>query len=159
MTRNTSITPWQSELDYSSSTLHSSPLQSKKKEIVRQLSYPSLPFRLGDELFSGSEVFEVAECHIWFNKAVARWLDIALYKAMQRIIKVLHLNTRSILEIISLICYIANRCNSSNYRGDSLSKKDNNLFLIFRKVQNDFYIYVFLWKYTWNVTYFNAQDF
>ena len=28
------------------------------------------------------------ESHIWFNKAVARWLDIALYKAMQRIIKV-----------------------------------------------------------------------
>ena len=32
--------------------------------------------------------FKVQESHIWFNKAVARWLDIALYKAMQRIIKV-----------------------------------------------------------------------
>ena len=32
--------------------------------------------------------FQVQESHIWFNKAVARWLDIALYKAMQRIIKV-----------------------------------------------------------------------
>ena len=30
----------------------------------------------------------MSECHVWFNKAVARWLDIALYKAMQRIIKV-----------------------------------------------------------------------
>ncbi|QQP31402.1 Protein unc13 -like protein Dlike, partial [Caligus rogercresseyi] len=26
-------------------------------------------------------------CHVWFHKGVARWLDIALYKAMQRIIK------------------------------------------------------------------------
>ena len=33
-------------------------------------------------------VTQVQESHIWFNKAVARWLDIALYKAMQRIIKV-----------------------------------------------------------------------
>ena len=45
--------------------------------------------RLGEELFAGSAVFEVSECHLWFNKAVARWLDIALYKAMQRIIKVM----------------------------------------------------------------------
>ena len=36
-------------------------------------------------------MFEVSECHLWFNKAVARWLDIALYKAMQRIIKVTRL--------------------------------------------------------------------
>ena len=46
---------------------------------------------MGEELFTGTEAsretFEVQESHIWFNKAVARWLDIALYKAMQRIIK------------------------------------------------------------------------
>ena len=37
--------------------------------------------RLGEELFPGSQrTFEVAESHVWFNKAVARWLDIALYK-------------------------------------------------------------------------------
>ena len=30
--------------------------------------------------------------HAWFNKAVARWLDIALYKAMQRIIKAVDLD-------------------------------------------------------------------
>ncbi len=30
--------------------------------------------------------------HTWFNKAVARWLDIALYKAMQRIIKAVQLD-------------------------------------------------------------------
>ena len=50
-----------------------------------------MSLRLGEELFTGNEAsretFEVQESHIWFNKAVARWLDIALYKAMQRIIK------------------------------------------------------------------------
>ena len=35
------------------------------------------------------------ESHIWFNKAVARWLDIALYKAMQRIIRAVDLDDLS----------------------------------------------------------------
>ena len=35
----------------------------------------------------------MSESHVWFNKAVARWLDIALYKAMQRIIKAVELAT------------------------------------------------------------------
>jgi len=49
--------------------------------------------KLGDELFPTiHETFEVSESHIWFNKAVARWLDIALYKAMQRIIKAVELD-------------------------------------------------------------------
>ncbi len=30
--------------------------------------------------------------HTWFNKAVTRWLDIALYKAMQRITKAVDLD-------------------------------------------------------------------
>lgn len=55
--------------------------------------------RLGEELFPGTdarqETFEVQESHIWFNKAVARWLDIALYKAMQRIIKAVELDDLS----------------------------------------------------------------
>lgn len=55
--------------------------------------------KLGEELFTGNEVsretFEVQESHIWFNKAVARWLDIALYKAMQRIIKAVELDDLS----------------------------------------------------------------
>lgn len=34
----------------------------------------------------------MSESHVWFNKAVARWLDIALYKAMQRIIKAVELD-------------------------------------------------------------------
>ena len=52
--------------------------------------------RLGEELFPGSQrTFEVAESHVWFNKAVARWLDIALYKAMQRIIKAVDLDDLS----------------------------------------------------------------
>jgi len=55
--------------------------------------------KLGSELFPGPEasreMFEVQESHIWFNKAVARWLDIALYKAMQRIIKAVELDDLS----------------------------------------------------------------
>ena len=39
--------------------------------------------------------FQVQESHIWFNKAVARWLDIALYKAMQRIIRAVDLDDLS----------------------------------------------------------------
>ena len=51
---------------------------------------------MGDELFPGSaECFELSESHVWFNKAVARWLDIALYKAMQRIIKAVDLDDLS----------------------------------------------------------------
>lgn len=34
----------------------------------------------------------MANSHTWFNKAVARWLDIALYKAMQRIIRAVELD-------------------------------------------------------------------
>ena len=37
----------------------------------------------------------MSESHVWFNKAVARWLDIALYKAMQRIIKAVELDDMS----------------------------------------------------------------
>ena len=35
---------------------------------------------------------EFMSSHMWFNNAVARWLDIALYKAMQRIIKAVELD-------------------------------------------------------------------
>ena len=53
-------------------------------------------------MFTGNEAtretFEVQESHIWFNKAVARWLDIALYKAMQRIIKERLLNLTEIFK-------------------------------------------------------------
>jgi hypothetical protein len=34
---------------------------------------------------------ELWNCHNWFNKGVARWLDIALYKAMQRITRAVEL--------------------------------------------------------------------
>ena len=40
------------------------------------------------------------ESHIWFNKAVARWLDIALYKAMQRIIKVLVVEMMEVMVVM-----------------------------------------------------------
>lgn len=52
--------------------------------------------KIGSELFSSGDpdldMFEIHGSHIWFNKAVARWLDIALYKAMQRIIKAVDLD-------------------------------------------------------------------
>ena len=49
----------------------------RQSSIVANVVVP----RLGEELFPGSQrTFEVAESHVWFNKAVARWLDIALYK-------------------------------------------------------------------------------
>ncbi len=35
---------------------------------------------------------ELSHYHIWFNSIVTRWLDIALYKAMQRIIKAVQLD-------------------------------------------------------------------
>ena len=45
-------------------------------------------------------LFQVQESHIWFNKAVARWLDIALYKAMQRIIKVLVVEMMEVMVVM-----------------------------------------------------------
>jgi hypothetical protein len=54
-----------------------------------------LSFRFGHELFQmNSHNSELWNCHTWFNKGVARWLDIALYKAMQRIIKAVELASR-----------------------------------------------------------------
>ena len=44
--------------------------------------------KLGHEIFRGSaRATEMSNNHTWFNKSVARWLDIALYKAMERITK------------------------------------------------------------------------
>lgn len=52
--------------------------------------------RLGKEidptLDTAPSAAEFMCSYIWFNKAVARWLDIALYKAMQRIIKAVQLD-------------------------------------------------------------------
>ena len=38
---------------------------------------------------------EMSNNHSWFNKAVTRWLDIALYKAMERITKAVDLDDLS----------------------------------------------------------------
>ena len=68
------------------------------KKLTIDILFPlfSILRRMGDELFPGShECFELTESHVWFNKAVARWLDIALYKAMQRIIKAVDLDDLS----------------------------------------------------------------
>ena len=46
----------------------------------------------GDEADRAPEIAEFMNNFVWFNKAVARWMDIALYKAMQRIIKAVELD-------------------------------------------------------------------
>jgi BAI1-associated protein 3 len=38
------------------------------------------------------EMHDFVDNFIWFDKSVARWLDIALYKAMQRIIRAVELD-------------------------------------------------------------------
>ena len=49
--------------------------------------------KLGHEIFRGSaRATEMSNNHTWFNKSVARWLDIALYKAMERITKAVELD-------------------------------------------------------------------
>jgi len=51
--------------------------------------------RIGKEIDESLETqpstTEFMSNYLWFNKAVARWLDIALYKALQRITKVYQL--------------------------------------------------------------------
>lgn len=38
------------------------------------------------------ESFQISKYHIWFHLGVAHWLDIAMYKAMQRIEKAVDLD-------------------------------------------------------------------
>ena len=45
-------------------------------------------YRYGIHIFHSPRSTELYNNHMWFNNAVTRWLDIALYKAMQRILKV-----------------------------------------------------------------------
>ncbi|XP_040580539.1 protein unc-13 homolog 4B [Lepeophtheirus salmonis] len=48
----------------------------------------------GDEIYTKEKrLSPLRNSHIWFHKGVARWLDIALYKAMQRIIKAVELDS------------------------------------------------------------------
>ena len=49
--------------------------------------------KLGHEIFRGvARPTEMSNNHTWFNRAVTRWLDIALYKAMERITKAVELD-------------------------------------------------------------------
>ena len=49
--------------------------------------------KLGQDLFKGTaRPTEMSNNHTWFNRAVARWLDIALYKAMERITKAVEID-------------------------------------------------------------------
>ena len=52
--------------------------------------------QLGHEIFRGiARATEMSNNHSWFTKAVARWLEIALYKAMERITKAVDLDDLS----------------------------------------------------------------
>ena len=57
---------------------------------AQYICHDNLPFdfRYGKQIFHTERPTEMNNNHIWFNRAVTRWLDIALYKAMQRILKV-----------------------------------------------------------------------
>ncbi len=49
--------------------------------------------KLGNDICRGvARPTEMSNNHTWFNKAVARWLEIALYKAMERITKAVELD-------------------------------------------------------------------
>ncbi len=54
----------------------------------------SLPLAsFGLELYGGApSASDFMSNHLWFNKAISRWLDIALYKAMQRICRAVDLD-------------------------------------------------------------------
>lgn len=39
-----------------------------------------------------SDVFNIHNFHLWFHAGVAQWLDIALYKALQRIKKAVEID-------------------------------------------------------------------
>lgn len=50
-------------------------------------------FSLGTGLCpAGTSSFRISKFHLWFHRGVAQWLDIALYKAMQRIEKAAELD-------------------------------------------------------------------
>ena len=65
----------------------------KKAIILFHLLYVFFSIqRVGHSLYPDGHESAFMENHTWFNKAVARWLDIALYKAMQRIIKAVEID-------------------------------------------------------------------
>ena len=70
-------------------------------------------------------IFQVQESHIWFNKAVARWLDIALYKAMQRIIKVIFTALKICFKLNNTIFFDYHTNNQQAVELDDLSPVDD----------------------------------
>ena len=63
---------------------------------LSRFSIPSIfffpNFSLGTGLCPTGSSFKINEFHLWFHRGVAQWLDIALYKAMQRIEKAAELD-------------------------------------------------------------------
>lgn len=52
-------------------------------------------FRIGAEIFLNDDIFEtfaLRKYYTWFVPGVVRWLDIAAYKALQRIEKAVELD-------------------------------------------------------------------
>jgi len=59
---------------------------------------------LGQTLFpSQNEELKVSQFHVWFHKGVAHWLDIAVFKALQRIDKAVELD--SLIPVDSSVKY------------------------------------------------------
>lgn len=62
------------------------------KLIYKKLIFGKI-FRLGNGLCpGGTSSYQISKFHLWFHRGVAQWLDIALYKAMQRIEKAAELD-------------------------------------------------------------------
>ena len=58
-------------------------------------------FSIKSDLINDSSFVELAECYTWFNEAAMRWLEIAEYKAMERIEKAVQLdNLTAVDEIV-----------------------------------------------------------
>lgn len=61
--------------------------------IVFSIYYSCFGYRLGISLCPGEiESLQITNFHTWFHRGVAQWLDIALYKALQRIQKAVEID-------------------------------------------------------------------
>nr|CAD7447691.1 unnamed protein product [Timema bartmani] len=76
--------------------------------------------------------FQISQFHTWFHRGVAQWLDIALYKALQRIHKAVELDELEPVDVSvkysssavdTLAIYYQDICRCSVFYADKMSKK------------------------------------
>nr|CAD7408513.1 unnamed protein product [Timema cristinae] len=76
--------------------------------------------------------FQISQFHTWFHRGVAQWLDIALYKALQRIHKAVELDDLEPVDVSvkysssavdTLAIYYQDICRCSVFYADKMSKK------------------------------------